>query len=104
MAIVNYDSSVVNKFGASLTNNARVVIYDRHMSIVQATDVHHKTFFLCHRRCGKISWNVCHRLVYQARLIFAGKGMSLTITWAIVRSFTQLGPSCKYSQILNKLE
>jgi hypothetical protein len=37
--IVNYDSSVVNKFGASLTDNARVVIYDCHMFIVQATDL-----------------------------------------------------------------
>jgi hypothetical protein len=37
--IVNYDSSVVNKFGASLTDNARVVIYDHHMFIVQATGV-----------------------------------------------------------------
>jgi hypothetical protein len=35
--IVNYDSSIVNKFGASLTDNARVVIYNRHMFIVQAT-------------------------------------------------------------------
>jgi hypothetical protein len=37
--IVNYDSSVVKKFGASLTDNARVVIYDRHMFIVQATNL-----------------------------------------------------------------
>ncbi len=28
---------IVNKFGASLTDDARVVIYDRHMFIVQAT-------------------------------------------------------------------
>jgi hypothetical protein len=63
MAIVNYDSSVVNKFGTSLNNNVTVVICNHHMFIVRATDVHHKTFFLCHRRCGKISWNVCHRLV-----------------------------------------
>jgi hypothetical protein len=27
--IVNYDSSVVNKFGASLTDNAIVIIYNR---------------------------------------------------------------------------
>ncbi len=37
ISIVNYDSSIVNKLGASLTDNARVVIYDRHMFIVQAT-------------------------------------------------------------------
>jgi hypothetical protein len=37
MTIVNDDSRVVNKLEASLTDNARVVIYDRHMFIVQAT-------------------------------------------------------------------
>ena len=38
MTIVNYDSRVVNKLEASLTEDNRVVIYDRHMFIVQATD------------------------------------------------------------------
>jgi hypothetical protein len=37
MTIVNDDSRVVNKLEASLTDNARVVIYDRQMFIVQAT-------------------------------------------------------------------
>jgi hypothetical protein len=36
MTIVNDDSRVVNKLEASLTDNARVVIYDRHTFIVQA--------------------------------------------------------------------
>ncbi len=36
--IVNYDSSVVNKFAASLTDDVRVIIYDRNMFIVQTTD------------------------------------------------------------------
>ncbi len=35
--IVNYASNGVNKFKASLNDDARVVIYDRHMFIVQAT-------------------------------------------------------------------
>jgi hypothetical protein len=35
--IVNYAARIVNKLDASLTDNARVVIYDRHMFIVQAT-------------------------------------------------------------------
>jgi len=35
--IVNDDSSIVNKLETSLTDDARVVIYDRHMFIVQAT-------------------------------------------------------------------
>ncbi len=38
MTIVNDDSSVVNKLLASLTDDARVIIYDRHMFIVQAID------------------------------------------------------------------
>ncbi len=37
MTIVNDDSRVVNKLEASLTDNTIVVIYDRHMFIVQAT-------------------------------------------------------------------
>ncbi len=37
MMIVNDDSRVVNKLEASLTDNARVLIYDRQMFIVQAT-------------------------------------------------------------------
>jgi hypothetical protein len=37
MMIVNDDSRVVNKLDASLTDDARVVIYNRHMFIVQAT-------------------------------------------------------------------
>jgi hypothetical protein len=37
VTIVNDDSSVINKLEASLTDNARGVIYDRRMFIVQAT-------------------------------------------------------------------
>jgi hypothetical protein len=37
ITIINYDSSTVNKFRASLTDDARVIIYDRQMFIVQAT-------------------------------------------------------------------
>jgi hypothetical protein len=35
ITIVNYDSSVVNRFEASLTDNVILVIYDHHMFIVQ---------------------------------------------------------------------
>ncbi len=38
MTIVNDDSRVINKLETSLTDDARVVIYERHMFIVQATD------------------------------------------------------------------
>ncbi len=37
LMIVNYDSSIINKFGASLTDDPRVVIYNCHMFLVQAT-------------------------------------------------------------------
>ncbi len=39
ITIINYDSGIVNKLGASLPDDARVVIYDRHVFIVQATGV-----------------------------------------------------------------
>jgi hypothetical protein len=37
MIIINDDYRVINKLEASLTDNARVVIFERHMFIVQAT-------------------------------------------------------------------
>ncbi len=37
MMIVNYTSSVVNKLEALVTDNARVIIYNCHVFIVQAT-------------------------------------------------------------------
>jgi hypothetical protein len=39
MTIINDDSGVVNKLEDSLTVDSRVVIYDRHMFIVQAKSV-----------------------------------------------------------------
>ncbi len=38
MTIINYASSVINKLEASLTDNSRDVIYNRHVFIVQAID------------------------------------------------------------------
>ncbi len=38
MTIVNDDSRVINKLETSLTDDSRVVIYDHHMFIVQATE------------------------------------------------------------------
>ena len=35
--IVNDDSRVINKLETSLTDDAGVIIYDRHMFMVQAT-------------------------------------------------------------------
>ncbi len=37
MTIVNDDSRVINKLEASITDDNRVVFYDHHMFIVQAT-------------------------------------------------------------------
>jgi hypothetical protein len=37
MTILNDDSRVINKLESSLTDDARVIIYDCHMLIVQAT-------------------------------------------------------------------
>ncbi len=42
MTIINYASSVVNKLEAFLSDDARVVIYDCHLFIVQATGVLYK--------------------------------------------------------------
>jgi hypothetical protein len=39
ITIINDDSSIINKIDASLTDDARVVIYDRHMFIVLAPGV-----------------------------------------------------------------
>ncbi len=36
MTIINEDSRVINNLEASLTDDARVIIYDHHMFIVQA--------------------------------------------------------------------
>jgi hypothetical protein len=38
MTIVNDDSGVINKLETLLSDDARVVIYDRHMFIVQDTE------------------------------------------------------------------
>ncbi len=38
MTIVNDNSRVINKLESSLADNARVINYDCHMFIVQATD------------------------------------------------------------------
>ncbi len=39
MTILNYASSIVNKLEALLTDDARGIIYDRHLFIVQATQI-----------------------------------------------------------------
>jgi hypothetical protein len=46
MVIVNDDSGVITELETSLTDDARVVIYDRHMFIVPATPGHYLAKFL----------------------------------------------------------
>jgi hypothetical protein len=45
VTIVNYASSGINRLKASLNDDARVIIYNRHMFIVQATGMYYKTFY-----------------------------------------------------------
>ncbi len=52
MTIINYTSSGVNKLKASLNDDARVVIYDRHMFIVLATGLQFKSKLLA------LLWNI----------------------------------------------
>ena len=56
MMIVNDDSRVINKLEASLIDDARVIIYNRHMFIVLATGVVFTALhFLRNLRIGPIS-------------------------------------------------
>jgi hypothetical protein len=57
MMIVNDDPRIVNKLDASLTDDARVIIYDRHMFIVQDTGVSVVNVF------AAIIIKVCNKLV-----------------------------------------
>ncbi len=50
MTIVNDDSSTINNLGASPIDDARVVIYDRHMFIVQATEFQNPRSFGINRQ------------------------------------------------------
>jgi hypothetical protein len=49
MTIINYASSIINKLKALHTDDARVVIYNHHVFIVQATGVliYHTLKFTC---------------------------------------------------------
>ncbi len=55
MMIIDDDSRVVNKLEASLTDDARVVIYNRHMFIVQATEQQQFSYILLN---AKLLWNI----------------------------------------------
>ncbi len=52
MMIVNDDSSIISKWSCKLIDNARVVIYDSHMFIIQATGLVLLNFFMKHILSG----------------------------------------------------
>jgi len=58
---VNDDSSIANKFETSLTDGARVIIYNVHMFIVHASGVNvMKHFLIHHRGCDKSARTFVH--------------------------------------------
>jgi hypothetical protein len=63
MTIVNDDTRVTNKLEVSLTDDARVVIYDHHIFIVQATGVFVLTCLLC----------LVEQVRFEENLICSGK-------------------------------
>ncbi len=58
ITIVNADSSIINKLETSLTDDAGVIIYDRHIFIVEATSylVGEKILFGDHSFKSKQRW------------------------------------------------
>ncbi len=57
MMIINDDSRVINKFEASLTDDARVIIYDHHMFTVQATGLTRINNYIAHKAYqGQTLW------------------------------------------------
>jgi hypothetical protein len=84
------NQKLISQFGASLTDDPRVIIYNCKMFIIQATGIHCIDFFL--------SWSLTNRpnkldhlsLAKPGR-IFAGKGRSLRELEADLRSSTWVG-------------
>jgi len=77
MTIVNDDARVVNKLEDSRTDDARVIIYDRHMFIVQATGLVMETktcpSFFQPLRCIYM----CKSVVEKTHLTATGSSMPL---------------------------
>ncbi len=71
MKIVSYASSGVNKLKASLNDDARVIIYDHHMFIVQATGGQSSILYLSVVHYFNTSLNVAlspTRQCYQSKV------------------------------------
>jgi hypothetical protein len=74
MMIVNDDPRVISKLEASLTDEARVIIYNRHMFIVQATD--RRFVSISFRGLGQIfilSFFLFKNFLFQAVSVFPSK-------------------------------
>jgi hypothetical protein len=84
MMITNDDSRVINKLEASLTDDARVVIYDHYMFIVQAT-VSKETKVLYHWSQVRIRLE-CQRLLEDNRHL-----REQTSRWEHLKNFFCLG-------------
>ncbi len=94
MTIVNDNSRVINKLEASLTDDARVVIYDCQMFIVQATDAREVQALYSTQSLAK------ELVLYSQKNIFF-----ITYEWAQkakVLHYTRLGRlnGDKYSSLL----
>jgi hypothetical protein len=88
MTIVNDDSRVINKLEASLTDDARVVIYDRHMLTVQATGLTRINSYIAHKAChGQMLWLQQNKLVCLSLTL-----LSSSVEYLQVRSELTRGP------------
>ncbi len=83
MTIVNDDSRVINKLEASLTDNARVIIYDCHMFNVQTlggTYLHNNIIFIVIQNSvmliGTLMGIVLCGIMLSAIIIFNGINLS----------------------------
>jgi hypothetical protein len=72
MTIVNDNSRVVNKLVASLIDDARVVIYDRQMFIVQATAQDKSNLYLIFTFYKSFNWKL--NIIYYTKKVFINTG------------------------------
>ncbi len=63
VTIVNYDSNVINKFGASLSDDTRVIIFNCHMFKAQAIGLLFLYLLYLKHYCEKTEkYNLCEVL------------------------------------------
>jgi hypothetical protein len=91
MTIVNDDSRVVTELETSLTDDSKVIIYDHHMFIVQATDQRKsvKSFLnsLTHCKVALSCAVVLYCSVYFETLILSLR------EWSVTMKTSQKGPN-----------